>query len=382
MDRQRYMAELSKLLAFMFKEDKEEILAQYNKMLDEAEDEQAMLDSFGSPTKLAVTISRTYDRTERKLAVNADSRENPPAAAPIPAAPQKKAESTAETAELSYADIIEEIRREKAAEEGIEYKPIFFNDPEPAPEPEPMPEPDSEPVSEPAEEVPEESGDTADDVEAPAQDSEEPEEAEEAEAGEEAPAEAETESAEAPAEEAEEETEKPAEAEDAADEPAEAEETEETVASDAEEDAGQEAPEADAEPTDGEGASDEESAPEVQAPAVRYKTNVPLLILYLIIAIPVGIALVAAAIIIGLVLLAVGAGLGAAGVKMIGFAFSAFVIFADVMLCSGVSLIVIAAALIVLWLGILMFAKGIGGIVGAVMALGRKFCVREVPENE
>ena len=32
------MAELSKLLAFMFKEDKEDILAQYNKMLDEADD--------------------------------------------------------------------------------------------------------------------------------------------------------------------------------------------------------------------------------------------------------------------------------------------------------------------------------------------------------
>lgn len=356
MDRQRYMAELSKLLAFMFKEDKEEILAQYNKMLDEAEDEQAMLDSFGSPTKLAVTISRTYDRTERKLAVNADSRENAPAAAPIPAAPQKKAESTAETAGLSYADIIEEIRREKAEEEGIEYKPIFFNDPEPAPEPEPEPEP----VSEPAEEVPEESGDAAED-EVPAQESEEPEEAE---ADVEAPAEAETESAEEPAEEAEEEAE------------------EEAAESDAAETVGQETADEEAEPADGEETSDEESEPEVQVPAVLYKTNVPLLILYLIIAIPVGIALVAAAIIIGLVLLAVGAGLGAAGVKMIGFAFSAFVIFADVMLCSGVSLIAIAAALIVLWLGILMFAKGIGGIVGAVMALGRKFCVREVPENE
>ena len=37
------MAELSKLLAFMFKEDKEDILAQYNKMLDESDDEQALL---------------------------------------------------------------------------------------------------------------------------------------------------------------------------------------------------------------------------------------------------------------------------------------------------------------------------------------------------
>ena len=76
MNRQRYMAELSKLLAFMFKEDKEDILAQYNKMLDEAEDEQAMLESFGSPTRLAVTISRTYKRSERKLSVEADSKDD------------------------------------------------------------------------------------------------------------------------------------------------------------------------------------------------------------------------------------------------------------------------------------------------------------------
>ena len=143
MNRQRYMAELSKLLAFMFKEDKEDILAQYNKMLDEAEDEQAMLESFGSPTRLAVTISRTYKRSERKLSVEADSKDDgstgesampfAPAAAKV-----KEPESAPEETTLSYADIIEEIRREKAQEEGIEYKPIFFNEPEP--EPEPMPE--------------------------------------------------------------------------------------------------------------------------------------------------------------------------------------------------------------------------------------------------
>ena len=75
MDRQRYMAELSKLLTFMFKEDRDEILQHYNELLDSAEDEQALLDEFGSPTKLAVTISRTYSREERKLSVDIDSKE-------------------------------------------------------------------------------------------------------------------------------------------------------------------------------------------------------------------------------------------------------------------------------------------------------------------
>ena len=102
------MAELSKLLAFMFKEDKEDILAHYNKLLDEAEDEQALLEEFGSPTKLAVTISRTYNRNERKLSVEADSKADVQPA-PVVKAPKPEPEPAPEVP--SYADIIEEIRR-------------------------------------------------------------------------------------------------------------------------------------------------------------------------------------------------------------------------------------------------------------------------------
>lgn len=140
------MAELSKLLAFMFKEDKEDILAQYNKMLDESDDEQALLESFGSPTKLAVTISRTYKRSERKLAVEADSKEDKPAETEhIFVTPVKKEKTAEVNTGLSYADIIEEIRREKAEEEGVEYKPMFFDEPEqPAAEETVQPEPETE----------------------------------------------------------------------------------------------------------------------------------------------------------------------------------------------------------------------------------------------
>ena len=75
-NRQKYMAELSKLLAFMFKEDKEDILAQYNKMLDESDDEQALLESFGSPTKLpfpvpisALSASSRWRRTRKRISL-------------------------------------------------------------------------------------------------------------------------------------------------------------------------------------------------------------------------------------------------------------------------------------------------------------------------
>lgn len=376
MNRQRYMAELSKLLAFMFKEDKEDILAQYNKMLDEAEDEQAMLESFGSPTRLAVTISRTYKRSERKLSVEADSKDDggtgesampfAPAAAKV-----KEPESAPEETTLSYADIIEEIRREKAQEEGIEYKPIFFNEPEP----EPMPETPAVEEQPPAEETVSE---TPAETEAPAEAETTDEQPEETAAEEETPEEAAPETVEEapetekqPEDEAPAEDQAPAEAEpdSALDEP-----SEETSEEEPEE---EESPEDESEEIFAE--LDEIEQPEEET---RYKTNVALLILYLIFAIPVGVVLVAAAIVLGLLLLAFGAGLIAAALKIAGFAFSMFNIFADIMLCAGASLIAFAVALVIIWLGIIMFAKAIGGIVRGLKALGRSICVKEVPVNE
>lgn len=376
MNRQRYMAELSKLLAFMFKEDKEDILAQYNKMLDEAEDEQAMLESFGSPTRLAVTISRTYKRSERKLSVEADSKDDgsigesampfAPAAAKV-----KEPESAPEETTLSYADIIEEIRREKAQEEGIEYKPIFFNEPEP----EPMPETPAVEEQPPAEETVSE---TPAETEAPAEAETTDEQPEETAAEEETPEEAAPETVEeAPETEKQPEDEAPAEDEALAEAESDSaldEPSEETSEEEPEE---EESPEDESEEIFAE--LDEIKQPEEET---RYKTNVALLILYLIFAIPAGVVLVAAAIVLGLLLLAFGAGLIAAALKIAGFAFSMFNIFADIMLCAGASLIAFAVALVIIWLGIIMFAKAIGGIVRGLKALGRSICVKEVSVNE
>lgn len=380
MNRQRYMAELSKLLAFMFKEDKEDILAQYNKMLDEAEDEQAMLESFGSPTRLAVTISRTYKRSERKLSVEADSKDDgsigesampfAPAAAKV-----KQPESAPEETTLSYADIIEEIRREKAQEEGIEYKPIFFNEPEPMPE---TPAVEEQP---PAEETVSE---TPAETEAPAEAETTDEQPEETAAEEETPDEAAPETVEeAPETEKQPEKDEQIEAEAPAEDEAPAEVESDSALDEPSEETSEEEPEEEESPED---ESEEIFAEldEIEQPEeeTRYKTNVALLILYLIFAIPVGVVLVAAAIVLGLLLLAFGVGLIAAALKIAGFAFSMFNIFADIMLCAGASLIAFAVALVIIWLGIIMFAKAIGGIVRGLKALGRSICVKEVSVNE
>ena len=392
MNRQRYMAELSKLLTFMFKEDKEDILAHYNKMLDEAEDEQALLESFGSPTRLAVTISRSYKRAERKLAVEADSKADKPDEGETSVEPEHifvkpvKKETAAEKTPaaaapgLSYADIIEEIRREKAEEEGVEYTPMFFNEPEKAPG-----EPEAEEKTEEAEKVPEEP---------------EAEESEEADI--------EVEIVETPAEEAEPEGSEPEEEAPEADgeaEEAAEDEVEETAEDTAEEKA--EEPEAeepqDAEDTvkteDTEDTEESESAQEraeldavtvfdqldkMQPPVetVQYKTNAGLLILYLIFAIPIGLALFFAAVIVALSLLAAGAVLIGLGIKTVGFAFSTFAIFADSILCAGAALVALAVALMLIWLAILILLRGLGGLIAGIKALGVRICVREVTVNE
>ena len=358
-NRQKYMAELSKLLAFMFKEDKEDILAQYNKMLDETDDEQALLESFGSPTKLAVTISRTYKRSERKLAVEADSKEDKPEATEhiivTPVKKEKEKPSVTDTG-LSYADIIEEIRREKAAEEGVEYKPMFFDEPE------------ETAVQEELEETPAEETQTEETIT-----EQEPAPVEEA-----APEEAETETT-------EESPEKAGEA--AEDEATVVEQTPEEKAEAIPEEAPTEEAETAEEVSQPEEAVETElvfekleSIDEPEA-TVLYKTNVALLILYLIFAIPIGLVLLALSMAVTLILLGLGVLVIAAGVKVIAFAFSTLVIFADIMLCAGAVLIAFAIALLLLWLGILMLVRGIKGVVGGVVSLGKKLCVKEVSVN-
>ena len=296
------MAELNKLLTFMFKEDRAEIIQHYNELLDNAEDESALLEEFGSPTKLAVSISRSYNGDERKLAVTADSKEDAPekpaaeAKAPekpqapeAPKAPQKPSEPEVYTG--TYADIVEEFRRQRALEEGVEYKPIFFDESEPTPVEEPAPVEEPTPVVEPA-----------------------------------------------PAEE----------------------------------------------PNDGTfeeyGLSDAEEAAEERR--TQRKTNVPLLILYLIIAIPLGIVGVALVIAIGAVVIAAAAAAAFCGVKLFVFAFSGLTVFADIFITAGAALVCCAVALLLLWFGVWGIASGVSGVIVGLKALGRKLCVKEVAVDE
>lgn len=74
-NRQKFLAELGRLLTFMYEEDRQTALAMYNRMFDEAESEQALLQYLVSPTRQAVILARAYNAKERKLQVHTQSRD-------------------------------------------------------------------------------------------------------------------------------------------------------------------------------------------------------------------------------------------------------------------------------------------------------------------
>lgn len=365
------MSELSKLLTFMFKEDRSEIIQQYNEMLDNAEDEQAMLESFGSPTRLAVAISRSYQRDERKLSVHADSKDggSGEAVKVKPVIPTQGKKSSApivkpnEPAADAYVDIIEEIRREKAAEEGIEYKPIFFKE---EPKPEPVAEPE---VEEPAEEAAEETEQPADEAdEAPAAEAVAADEENAENDSEASDSEAQAEDADAEAAETAEQT--AGEAEDAPQE-AQADEGGEAEA---------EAPAEVAEPVDETAhvlATVFNETPEAAPEKVR-KTNVFALILYIIVSIPVGLVLLL--VMLGLELGVLGCGLLGlrVGFGLLSFTFSGMSVLADVLICFGVNIAVLALGVLVTWLAVWLIIVSVPWLIRGIKNLGRKLCVKEV----
>ena len=75
-NRQKFLAELAKLLSFMYEEDRRYALDMYERMFDIAEgSEQWLIQNLMSPTRQAVIIARSYNAKERKLSVSAEWRE-------------------------------------------------------------------------------------------------------------------------------------------------------------------------------------------------------------------------------------------------------------------------------------------------------------------
>lgn len=344
----------------MYEEDRQTALAMYNRLFDEVDDEQGLLQLLVSPTRQAVVIARSYNAKERKLQVHAQSRE--------------ESETADDGDAPEFIGVIEGIREEalsrqapKAAEVSADQFSMFEDDFF-APTPEaPSAEAEVQPEAPAAEAA----------VEAPAEAS--PAEAAEAEAP--APA--------APvdevdafiadfsipddqqefAPEAGEQT-APAEAAEPAAEAAEAAE------SDEDDSAPIEIEEEDVEEYDDE--YDDEYYDDEEYEPVR-KPRVFLLILYILLAVPVGLLGILLLIVPTLLFLVLAGLIITGGVMAVTSAFgSGIAVFADIMVIIGMAFILLALGLLALWIAVWLVGGAMVGLVRGLIHLGGKWCYKEV----
>lgn len=353
----------------MYEEDRQTALAMYNQLFDEVDDEQGLLQLLVSPTRQAVVIARSYNAKERKLQVHAQSRE--------------ESETADDGDAPEFIGVIEGILEEALSRQAPKTAEVsadqfsMFEDDFFAPTPEaPSAEAEVQPEAPAAEAA----------VEAPAEAS--PAEAAETEA-EAAETEAEAAEAEAPdpaapvdevdafiadfsipadqqefAPEAGEQT-APAEAAEPAAEAAEAAESAE----------GDSAPieieEEDVEEYD-DGYYDEDYEP------VR-KPRVFLLILYILLAVPVGLLGILLLIVPTLLFLVLAGLIIAGGVMAVTSAFgSGIAVFADIMVIIGMAFILLALGLLALWIAVWLVGGAMVGLVRGLIHLGGKWCYKEV----
>lgn len=390
-NRQKFLAELGRLLTFMYEEDRQTALAMYNRMFDEAESEQALLQYLVSPTRQAVILARAYNAKERKLQVHTQSRD-------------EYEQSTDEIPDFVLA--INKLQEEASAlkittPQVSEDQISLFDDSDAVTETESAPAPAAQENIEPA--ADEKKAETQDETEeAPAQKEIPPmfadEPAEDAEPDE--TNDSVTRLADAvdafladftisndeliaKAKPAAEEEEKAAELEEekpaAADEPAEVP-AEETVTEQPEEADVHEPVQAEPEETETETAAvgivetEEEDA---DAETVR-KPIVPLLILYIIFAIPLGLIGILLLLIPAFVSLSLAITAGFLGINGFAATFTGFAVLADILVVAGVSLILLALALLFLWLFVWFIGGAIVGLIHGLCVLGGKWCYKEV----
>ena len=338
-NKQKFMTELAKLLAFMYEEDRQTALAMYERMFNDAADESALLQLLGSPTRQAVVIARVYNTKERKLQVESQSRRD-----------DEESEDTPRFV-LAIDSIYQKIQVKEPEERQVadgqfslfgedqfpikpeEYRPFPGKAAaEPAEEAEVL-----TPPSEPEEELAEPKDEVDDFIQSMTiLNSELPD-------PEERRSEPETGESEAPAGEPERLA---------------AEPVKETEA------------ETEADPFIlGE--------PKAQPATVR-KARPLALILFVILAVPVTIVGLVLLLIPTLASLGLAAGAISAGALALVGAFSGLPVFADILSVLGAALVILALGLLFLWLFIWFIGGAMAGLVRGIVNLGGQWCYKEV----
>ena len=361
-NKQKFLAELGKLLTFMYEEDRVRAIELYSRMFDEAGDEMALLQALVSPTRQAVVVARAYNSNLGKLSLTAASK----------AAPEDRDENGVP----DYVQAIEKVRAEAWTVPGVSPAPKSAGEPaaEEAAEPGTAEAEEAE-----AAETEEAEPEKAEETEAAETEEAEPEKAEEAEA-------AETEEAEPGKPEKAEETEKAEKAGEPQAVPAAGPAEEEKPAKlegieiFTMPEAGRETPLSET----GAGALDENSF-NIDSTALRRrrKPRVFLLILYILLAIPLTLCAVVVLLVPALLFLALAVAAIICGVVLVTTAVSnlaAMGLINDCLVMLGLALVLFALGLLFLWTAIWFIGGAIVGVIHGVAALCDKWCYKEVDE--
>lgn len=338
-DRQKYVAELGKLLSGMAPQDREAVLRGVNARFDEEGDDAAVIASLGSPTFAAVSVLRGYTPPEEGASDSVPMPEprrakpEPKPAEPEPIEPgepetpeeAEPEEAETESAEADEPSPIEPAPEAESAEPAAPEEPAAEPEAAAPAEPETIPEPEPEPEQPeiPAEPAEPEAAEEPEEAEAPEDESEPAEEPEEAET-----------------------------------EPVEIEEFAETV----EPEEAEENP--DLPPFWG-------GPPELPKPP---KAKVGLLILYIILGVVVGLPLTVLFACVALGIFGCGGALIATAALLVSFCFLGMSVVADILLLAGAALVLAALGLLLLFFAVWFFIRCVVGFVNLILRKGREWC--------
>ena len=374
-NRQKFLTELSKFLTFLNEEEREKVLEKFESIFDRSANEDEMLASMDSPLKLTVEMSRAYTKggleevlgmcddlvsgqwipddlseTIREQVFNAIDEQTFSSIAIVTGGPEAPATENPLEDDGLVAIFEQDMEQEKGSDDGEETSEEYSLESEtPAEEPEEA----AADEEEDQEETPEDTADQPEEV-----------------------------PAEEPSEESSEEPE--AVAEDVPEEAGEIEEVVEVEEIETPEEAPSELAEEvrkDAEIIREE-LEDLEPEDYPMTEETYYKARWWALIPYAIVAIPLGLIGVVICAAVTLAILAVAAALVAACVLGASLALqNGMDVLADIILVAGAALIAAGLALLVIWLAVWFASNTIGGIVGGLYRLGRKWCYKEVVEK-
>lgn len=343
-NKQKFLAELGRLLTFMYEEDRQTVLSMYGRMFDETANEEALLELLVSPTRQAVVLARSYDAKARKNQIEAMG---------------DGAESVIDPDDAPAFIFIIDKTAQQAAELGVKEEPAVDEN--------------QFSIFDEVLELPEldELVENAEAVEADALP--QPEDAAEPKAAESVLVSPEEESGEEDAERSE--IDDTADAVDAFLANFTIENGELVSVK-----AGVEEAEPEAEAVESESAAEElPPLEEAQAPAqTRKQTNILLLILYIFLAIPVGIVGLAVLAVPTVLFLALASVCGYVGVSAVGMCFGSFAVIADTLAVFGAGLALLAVALLFVWLFVWFLGGAMVGFIRGLCRLGAKLCCKEV----